>query len=88
MTEFYGVRLADLQSRGRQRSIAASPGVHVSGASVPRHSLEEVGGFFGGRDHTTVMHAVDTIEKRRKAEGEFDALVRSFEERLRAPRVV
>ncbi|MBX3382050.1 MAG: chromosomal replication initiator protein DnaA [Phycisphaeraceae bacterium] len=89
VTEFYGVRLADLQSRGRQRSIALPRQVCMYLARrCTRHSLEEVGGFFGGRDHTTVMHAVDTIEKRRKAEGEFDALVRSFEERLRAPRVV
>jgi chromosomal replication initiator protein len=89
VTEFYGVRLADLQSRGRQRSIALPRQVCMFLARrCTRHSLEEVGGFFGGRDHTTVMHAVDTVEKRRKADEEFDAVVKSFEERLRAPRSV
>ena len=29
-----------------------------------RFSLEEIGGYFGGRDHTTVMHSVKTIEER------------------------
>ena len=30
-----------------------------------RFSLEEIGGYFGGRDHTTVMHAVKTIDNKR-----------------------
>jgi len=29
-----------------------------------RFSLEEIGGYFGGRDHTTVMHAVKTVEQK------------------------
>jgi chromosomal replication initiator protein len=28
-----------------------------------RYSLEEIGGYFGGRDHTTVLHAVRTVEQ-------------------------
>ena len=34
-----------------------------------RHSLEEIGGFFGGRDHTTVMHALRTIDSKRADDG-------------------
>jgi chromosomal replication initiator protein len=32
-----------------------------------RFSLEEIGGHFGGRDHTTVLHAIRTIEERRNS---------------------
>ena len=32
------------------------------------HSLEEIGGYFGGRDHTTVMYAFDKISRQAKKE--------------------
>jgi len=87
VTEFYGVRLTDLQSKGRQRSIALPRQVCMFLARrCTRHSLEEIGGFFGGRDHTTVMHAVETVEEKCKADAEFDLVVRSLEERVRAPK--
>ncbi|MBS0197466.1 MAG: chromosomal replication initiator protein DnaA [Planctomycetes bacterium] len=87
VTEFYGVRLTELQSKGRQRSIALPRQVCMYLARrCTRHSLEEIGGFFGGRDHTTVMHAVETVEDKRKEDSEFDLLLRSLEEKLRAAR--
>ena len=36
--------------------------MHVPGADKHAYSLEEIGGYFGGRDHTTVLHAVRTVE--------------------------
>lgn len=87
VTEFYGVRLTDLQSKGRQRSIALPRQVCMFLARrCTRHSLEEIGGFFGGRDHTTVMHAVETVENRTKADPDFDLVIRSLEDRVRAPK--
>jgi chromosomal replication initiator protein len=38
-----------------------------------RFSLEEIGGYFGGRDHTTVMHAVRTTEDKVKADPKLQA---------------
>jgi chromosomal replication initiator protein len=87
VTEFYSIRLADLQSKHRQRSIALPRQVCMYLArKCTRHSLEEIGGFFGGRDHTTVMHALKTIDSRRADDGDFDLIVRSLEERVRQPR--
>lgn len=86
VTEFYSVRLADLQSKRRQRSIALPRQVCMYLARRnTRHSLEEIGGYFGGRDHTTVMHAVRTIEQRRTQDTDFDLIVESLEDNLRRP---
>ena len=64
VVDYYGVKLSDLQSKRRQKSIAFPRQVCMYLARKhTRYSLEEIGGYFGGRDHTTVMHAVRTIEK-------------------------
>ena len=48
-------RSATRASPSRGRSACILPGSHT------RYSLEEIGGYFGGRDHTTVLHAVRTV---------------------------
>ncbi len=81
--DFYRVKLSDLQSKRRQRSVAIPRQVCMSLArKFTNHSLEEIGGFFGGRDHTTVMHAIRTVEKRRRADTSFDTTVHAFERQL------
>jgi chromosomal replication initiator protein len=47
-----------------------------------RFSLEEIGGYFGGRDHTTVMHAVRTIEEKAVADQKLQAEVDRIEQDL------
>jgi chromosomal replication initiator protein len=84
VTDFFGVRLTDLQSKKRPRSITMPRQVCMYLARThTRHSLEEIGGHFGGRDHTTVMHAIETVKKRRETDPEFDAQVTTLDERLR-----
>ncbi len=74
VTSRYNVRLADLQSKKRSRSIAFPRQICMYLArSLTRHSLEEIGGYFGGRDHTTVMHARRTIEDLRNQDPQFQA---------------
>ena len=62
VTAYYGVRLSDLQSKRRHKSIAFPRQVCMYLARKhTRYSLEEIGGYFGGRDHSTVLHAVRTV---------------------------
>ena len=61
---YFDVRLSDLQGKRRSRSIAFPRQVCMYLArDLTHHSLEEIGGHFGGRDHSTVLHAYRTIDK-------------------------
>ncbi len=83
VTEFYGVKMTDLQSQRRQRSIALPRQVCMYLARRnTRFSLEEIGGYFGGRDHTTVMHAVKTVEDRCSVDLSFNRVVSSLESQV------
>lgn len=86
VVEFYGVRLTDMQSKRRHRSVTIPRQVCMYLAREhTNHSLEEIGGYFGGRDHTTVMHAVKTVTTRRRQNPEFDSIVVALGERVKSP---
>ncbi|MFG0325793.1 MAG: chromosomal replication initiator protein DnaA [Phycisphaerales bacterium JB037] len=83
VTDFYSVKLTDLQSKRRQRSIAQPRQICMYLARrLTRHSLEEIGGYFGGRDHTTVMHAVKAVESRSTTEPDFEIIIKDLESRI------
>ena len=65
----YNIRMADMHSARRARNVARPRQVamYLSKQLTPR-SLPEIGRKFGGRDHTTVMHAVRRIEELRQTE--------------------
>lgn len=64
VAEHYNVRLADMHSARRARNVARPRQVamYLAKQLTPR-SLPEIGRKFGGRDHTTVMHAVKKVEE-------------------------
>jgi len=60
---YYQLRVTDLLSKRRTRNIARPRQMAMSLAkALTRHSLPEIGDAFGGRDHTTVLHACRRIE--------------------------
>ena len=62
VTRYYSVRIADVQGKKRHKSIAFPRQVCMYLARKhTRYSLEEIGGYFGGRDHTTVLHAIRSV---------------------------
>jgi chromosomal replication initiator protein len=64
VADYFKVRVADLLSQRRNRSIARPRQVAMTLAKeLTQHSLPEIGDAFGGRDHTTVMHACKRIRE-------------------------
>jgi chromosomal replication initiator protein len=69
VAEYYKIRTADLLSSRRSRSIARPRQVAMALAKeLTKHSLPEIGNAFGGRDHTTVLHATRKIKSLLEAE--------------------
>ena len=67
--EYYKIRVADLLSKRRNRSIARPRQLAMALAKeLTSHSLPEIGDAFGGRDHTTVLHACRRIAELRTTE--------------------
>ena len=62
VAEYYRIRVSDLLSKRRSRSIARPRQVAMAlSKELTNHSLPEIGDAFGGRDHTTVIHACRKI---------------------------
>jgi chromosomal replication initiator protein len=69
VADYYKVRVGDLLSKRRSRSVARPRQVAMALAKeLTSHSLPEIGDAFGGRDHTTVMHACKRIRELRAIE--------------------
>jgi chromosomal replication initiator protein len=84
VTHRYNVRLADLQGKRRNRSLAFPRQVCMYLArDLTRLSLGEIGGHFGGRDHTTVLHAVRTIQAHRERDSQLETDLIEMTEMLR-----
>ena len=69
VAEYYKIRVADLLSKRRNRSVARPRQVAMAlSKELTNHSLPEIGDAFGGRDHTTVLHACRRVKELRETE--------------------
>ncbi len=69
IAEYYKIRMSDLLSKRRNRSIARPRQMAMAlSKELTNHSLPEIGDAFGGRDHTTVLHACRKISELRTKE--------------------
>lgn len=83
VADYYQLRMSDLLSPKRSRSVARPRQMAMALAKeLTEHSLPELGEAFGGRDHTTVLHACRTIAALRETDGrikqDWDKLVRAL----------
>ena len=83
VAEHFNVRVSDMHSARRARSVARPRQVAMYlSKQLTARSLPEIGRKFGGRDHTTVIHAIRQIEKLRAADRELDEDVRTLMRQL------
>jgi chromosomal replication initiator protein len=83
VTSHFDVRLADLQSKKRSQSITEPRQICMYLArNLTRHSLGEIGGHLGGRDHTTVMHACSKIGRAKNADPKMSALLKELTKQI------
>jgi len=69
VAEYYKIRVADLLSRRRSRSITRPRQMAMAlSKELTNHSLPEIGDAFGGRDHTTVLHACRVVKELRESQ--------------------
>jgi len=73
VAEYYKIKIADLLSKRRNRSIARPRQMAMALAKeLTNHSLPEIGDAFGGRDHTTVLHACRMISELRQTDADIE----------------
>ncbi len=83
VTAHFSVKLSDLQSKKRTNQVAFPRQIAMFLArKITRHSLEEIGGFFGGRDHSTVLHGVKKITKLMESDAMTRELLAEFLDQL------
>jgi len=83
VAEYYKIKVSDLLSRRRSRSVARPRQMAMAMAKeLTNHSLPEIGDAFSGRDHTTVLHACRKIEQLREESNDikedFSNLIRTL----------
>ncbi len=67
VAEYYNIRVADVLSKRRNRSVTRPRQMAMAlSKELTNHSLPEIGDAFGGRDHTTVLHACRTVADHRE----------------------
>lgn len=71
VAEYYKIKISDLLSKRRSRSVARPRQVAMAlSKELTNHSLPEIGDAFGGRDHTTVLHACRKIAQLRESDAD------------------
>ncbi|TCZ75662.1 chromosomal replication initiator protein DnaA [Paenibacillus albiflavus] len=84
--EFYGLKLEDFKARKRTKAVAFPRQVAMYLArEMTDFSLPKIGEAFGGRDHTTVIHAHDKITESLKVDTELNKVIHSLIEKIKNP---
>ncbi len=83
VAEHFGIRMGDMKTKKRTRAITYPRQIAMYlSRQLTDYSLPRLGEFFGGRDHTTVLHACDKIAKELNQDKELNLTLETISERL------
>ena len=83
VASYFKIKIDDLHAKKRTRSIAFPRQIAMYLCrELTDTSLPQIGNFFGGRDHTTVIHAYDKISKEKDADMKLNAIINELIERI------
>lgn len=84
--EFYGMKVEEFKARKRTKAVAFPRQVAMYlSRELTDHSLPKIGEAFGGRDHTTVIHAHEKISSSLKTDQELSKIIRNLTEKIKNP---
>jgi len=85
VADFYSIKVADMYSKKRPANIARPRQIAMFMAKeLTQKSLPEIGELFGGRDHTTVLHAVRKVAEERSHDSQLNHEIHVIEQTLKA----
>ncbi|MFZ9314911.1 MAG: chromosomal replication initiator protein DnaA [Burkholderiaceae bacterium] len=84
VSDFYKIKVAEMYSKRRPASIALPRQIAMYLAKeLTQKSLPEIGDLFGGRDHTTVLHAIRKIQQLRQQNNDINREIHILEQQIR-----
>lgn len=84
VADYYNIKVAEMHSKRRPANIARPRQIAMYlTKELTQHSLPEIGANFGGRDHTTVMHAVRKITQERQGNAELNHEIHVLEQMIK-----
>ncbi len=84
VADYFSIKVQDLSSKKRPENIAKARQIAMFiTRQLTEYSLVQIGQYFGGKDHTTVMHAINKVEKRLKHDEKFRATIDELLMRIR-----
>lgn len=84
VSEYYGIALDDLKAKTRKKEIVVARQVAMYfSKEFTNHSLKSIGYHFGGRDHSTVIHAVQTVNDLMETDSSFRNAVNELKKKFK-----
>lgn len=86
VAKHFNINLIDLTSKSRKKEIVAARNMAIYTAKLyTKHSLKAIGSHFGGKNHSTIVHAINSIEEKLKIDNKIKEQIEVIKKSIRLP---